>query len=388
MSKWFRADVATDAESVRRVALRDAGAKRLLTPEELARKTAAVTGVQWGRRISREPSEGRWPNALTGDYGLLYGGIDSDGITERARDVTAVMAGVAKRHAAEVSCAVVMREFYLLPETSQRLFSGIAPDRELRARFDVASRSRSETQILSLSGALTTGTKTVRFSYGNPRPNRRIHLDRLDVRNVAGQFVASQEIEDAEWKGGNCSGPRGDHFTLGCTDSVDVPIGNLPGGNYTIEIAAWAEQAGDEPPALIVAVLDAEGSDLGPDGIRNKLVELHDKLFGVQVTPDSPDIDTAYQLFVAVRQRKSQEENDWFKWWQCDWWRDHHFLDGILDGAIVRHENEHGHWWYGFDGDRTDVFFSGIDFSDPHHTAQAWVVVLAAMMMDYRYLYL
>ena len=51
LSKWFRADVLTDADSVRRVALRDAGAWRLLTPEELSRKTAAVTGFQWGRQI-------------------------------------------------------------------------------------------------------------------------------------------------------------------------------------------------------------------------------------------------------------------------------------------------------------------------------------------------
>ena len=30
----------------------------------------------------------------------------------------------------------------------------------------------------------------------------------------------------------------------------------------------------------------------------------------------------------------------------------------------------------------------GVDWSDPYHTAQAWVVVLAYLLMDYRYLYL
>ena len=57
LSKWFRADAVTDTDSVRRVALRSAGARRLLTPEELARKTAALTGVQWGRGIGT----GCWP---------------------------------------------------------------------------------------------------------------------------------------------------------------------------------------------------------------------------------------------------------------------------------------------------------------------------------------
>ena len=41
-----------------------------------------------------------------------------------------------------------------------------------------------------------------------------------------------------------------------------------------------------------------------------------------------------------------------------------------------------------FDWDRVDDFMNGTDWSDPHHAAQAWVVVLASLLMDYRYLYL
>ena len=49
LSKWFRADAMEDDESrFAEVALEDAGAKRLLTPEELARKTAALTGFSVG----------------------------------------------------------------------------------------------------------------------------------------------------------------------------------------------------------------------------------------------------------------------------------------------------------------------------------------------------
>ena len=49
LSKWFRAEAVENANPVRRAALRGAGAKRLLTPEELARKTVALTGYQWRR---------------------------------------------------------------------------------------------------------------------------------------------------------------------------------------------------------------------------------------------------------------------------------------------------------------------------------------------------
>ena len=153
LSEWFRADAVTDKDPVRRVALRNAGARRLLSPEELARKTDALTGFQWGRRISEHcwPACEGLPNALSGDYRLLYGGIDSDGITERARDVTSVMAGVAKRHAALVSCPVVMREVYLLPDADRRLFSGFDPSGD--ASFRVQHCPGSGGRFLGREGA-------------------------------------------------------------------------------------------------------------------------------------------------------------------------------------------------------------------------------------------
>ena len=256
LSTWFRAAAVTDTDPVRRMALHGAGAKRLLTPEELARKTAAITGVQWGRRIPIYPDEGRWPSALTRDYRLLYGGIDSDGVTERGRDLTSVMAGVAKRHAVAVSCPVVIREFYLLPDTERRLFAGI------------------------------------------------------------------------------------------------------------------------------------DQNTTGADAIKGKLVELHDKLLGVQVTPDSPDVEAAYRLFVKVMERGRASGRDWFEFWHCNWSHDLTFFDGLADDVVVLHENEDGWQWYGLDWDRIEDFTEDIDFSDPHAAAQAWKVVLTYLMMDYRYLYL
>ena len=126
LSEWFRADAVSDGDPVRRVALRDAGARRLLAPEELARKTAAITGVQWRRARENGPTyAGPWRSALTREFRLLYGGIDSEGITERARDLTSVMAGVAKRHAVEVGCSAAFRDFYLVPDGQRRLFAGI-----------------------------------------------------------------------------------------------------------------------------------------------------------------------------------------------------------------------------------------------------------------------
>ena len=258
LSRWFRADALTDADPVRRTALRDAGARRLLTPEELARKTAAITGVQWGRGFTgNQPSySGQWLNALTEEYRLLFGGIDSDGITKRARDITTVMAGVAKRHAVQVGCAVVGRELYLLPVPERRLFAGF------------------------------------------------------------------------------------------------------------------------------------KRTERGAGAVKAQLVELHDKLFGVRVDPDSADVEAAYQLFVDVIEQRRAAKDDWFNIWDCGFWDDIYFFEGILEDVIEEEVNEDGYRYYRFNEDRSDPFMHSIDFADPQHTAQAWVVVLTAMLMDFRYLYL
>ena len=402
LSKWFRADAVTDTDPVRRVALSGAGARRLLTPEELARKTDAITGVQWGRHVRTHcwPECERLPNALTDDYRLLYGGIDSGGVAERARDVTSVMAGVSKRHAAEVSCAVVMREIFLLPDAERRLFAGVdpyvTPVSEFSTLFEIEADVREERETLSMSGTIAAGSKSIRVSFTNgywdevTGRHRKARADRLVVRDAAAQVVESFEFEDLEPQGPCGNGPNYDHFFFHCSGTVQIPI-NIPvTGTYTIEVVAWAQPAGDELPRLRVGIESDTESSAGAATIKNKLVELHDKLLGVQATPDSPDVEAAYQLFIGVWQdkRRSDDTETYFRWLPCDWSLDINFLEGILDGVVVEIVNDNGWRWHGFDNDRVDAFMDGIDFSDPNYTAQAWVVVLAAMMMDYRYLYL
>ena len=397
LSKWFRADAVDDSDPVRSVALRNAGARRLLTPEELDRKTAAITGYKWGRQPRIDAAYRGERSRLTDAYRLLYGGIDSDGVTERARDITSVMAGVAKRHAAEVSCPVVMRDFYLVPDAERRLFAGIdrfvTPGLEFGDSFEIEAGSRDEKETISVNGALRAGTKTVRLAFtndywgGGDNDDRNVHLDRLDVRNAAGRVVVSLELEELP-SPEDCRSTNGDNFALWCNATVDVPIEISTAGRYSIEVVAWADQAGDELARLKVVVEDANGSGAGADAIRSKLVELYDRLLGVQVTPHSPDVETAYRIFVNAMERRREANDVWFDGW-CDTGFDLSFLDGIADDVVVEYEHEEsGGRWYSFDDDRFQAFMESIDFSDPYHTAQSWVVVLAYFLMDYRYLYL
>ena len=203
LSKWFRADAVEDDHPVRSVALRDAGARRLLTPEELDRKTAAITGLRWGwwPRISQAY---RGPESrLTDAYRLLYGGIDSDGVAERARDLTSVMAGVARRHAVQVSCQVVMRELYLIPEGERRLFAGIdrhvTPGLELGALFEIEAGSRAERETLSMTGPVTAGSNTVRMAFTN---------DYWDESTRTGPTRPSRPSGRAQLRRPSCREPR------------------------------------------------------------------------------------------------------------------------------------------------------------------------------------
>ena len=395
-SKWFRADAVDDSDPVRQVALHDAGARRLLTPEELARKTAALTGIQWGREGSpiSDPARGQI-NALSGEYRLLYGGIDSDGITERSRDVTSVMAGVAKRHAAEVSCPIVMRDFFLVPDAQRRLFSGrdiaARPGVELEEAFEIEASTSPETLVLN--GPLKAGAMTVQLTYTNDfrdqstDADRNVFVDRLDVRDSAGQVIASHELE--ELPEGRCKSPNGDSFAFWCEATAEVPV-DVPGaGSYSIEVVAWASHAGDELPRLIVSVHSDSAGSAGEIAIRNRLVDLYDVLLGVRVTPHSPDVAAAYGLFVEEVNRRRDADATWFNPWECGWARDKSFFDGILDGAVVEYVDENNGWrWYDFDWDLLNEFINNTNWSDPYHTAQAWVAVLAYLLMDYRYLYL
>ncbi|MDE0029700.1 MAG: DUF1588 domain-containing protein [Deltaproteobacteria bacterium] len=389
LSKWFRADALDDSDPARRVALRDAGARRLLTPEELARKTLALTGYRWGRQIST----GCWDNCeashdpLTDDFQLLYGGIDSDGITKRARNMTSVMAGVAKRHAVRTSCPVVLREVFLLPDEGRKLFAGVhenmTPRLDSSTSFEIASEEDFET--LSLTESLPDGSSTVRLSFINEGSGRHIRLDRMDVRDAGGQIVASYELENLEAPR-DCNHPVHDHFALHCRGWLDVPVEVPAAGNYTLEIIARADRGGDELPRLEVWALNATLSGSGAAAIRDKLVELYEKLLGVEVTPHSPDVDAAFNLFVEVMERGQGLDETHFLWWECGF-DDIYYFSGLRDDILV--EIQHGGGsYYDYDHARKDDFMFGFDFSDIHYSARTWVVVLTYLLTDYRYLQL
>ena len=417
LSPWFRSESIKDDDPVRASALQNAGAERLLTPEELAWKTQTLTGYGWGRGID---SDGFDTNLFTdpyNEYGLFYGGIDSDAVTERPDDVTPVMAAVAQTHAAGVSCPIVKREFRLLPDEKRRLFSGIeehvSPDSEFSKTAVIEADSWRERQTVSLSGPLTAGPKSVRMEFLNGywdseiRVSRALILDAVVVRNHAGSVVLRVELEDLEPEG-NCtrrwweeSMRRDVGHVLFCERALDVPVSIPADGEYRIDVVAYQIPAGDKAARMAISAVSDIKTSRGARAIRNKLVELHEKLLGVTVTVDSPDVEAAFQLFVEMWTREQEYRfNDYDPrraecediapdkdcYSTCDIWPsfDKFYFEGIEDD-ILTHINEWGQ--PDFDKDRVKEILDAADFHGESPATQAWSAVLAFFLMDYRYLY-
>ncbi len=118
VSDFYRADgLATAAANpARRAELDDLGIVRMLAPEQVERKVAAVFGKGWGRLHRSD-----------GGLDMLYGGIDSKEVTERAADPSGAMGAIQRILANDVACKQTALDFSRAP-SDRRLFPNIEPD--------------------------------------------------------------------------------------------------------------------------------------------------------------------------------------------------------------------------------------------------------------------
>ena len=401
LSPWFRAESHTGEDPVRASALRDAGVERLLTPEELNRKTAAVSGYMWGRRLYRttNPVHAEATSHLQDDrsisaYELLYGGIDSDGITERAIDMTPVMAAVAQSHAAEVSCPIVRREFYFWEDDDRLLFDGVdrfdTPVSEISSEFEVVAETWNTRQTFSIEVPLTAGSKTVRLAftndYANEDEDRNLNVDRIEIRDSSDTTVSTIQLESLG--SGRCRGPQesfDSYQAFWCNVDLSIAVEIFDDDLYQIDIVAHQDRAGDEHARMTVTIESDDGNSAGATAIRSKLVNLYEQLLGVNVAPDSPDINEAFNVFfeVWVRKRRTEGTHFYDSRFKCASHQDHTYFDGLLEDYLLYNEwgNSELNWTL------VDAFYDQTAMRDPFHAVRAWVITLAYIMTDYRYLY-
>lgn len=114
LSDFYRVNglATVTADPCRQAELEDLTITRLLSPEQLERKIAAVFGEKWGR--------------LQEEMAMLYGGIDLKEVTERATDPSGAMGAIQRILSNDVACLHVARDF-ARPAAQRLLFPTIEP---------------------------------------------------------------------------------------------------------------------------------------------------------------------------------------------------------------------------------------------------------------------
>ncbi len=117
-SDFYRADGLTTValNPARQAELDDIGIVRMLAPEQVERKLTAIFGKGWGRLHSND-----------GGLGMLYGGIDSKEVTERATDPSGAMGAIQRIMSNDVACKATALDFSR-PRSERLLFRDIEPD--------------------------------------------------------------------------------------------------------------------------------------------------------------------------------------------------------------------------------------------------------------------
>ena len=108
-----------------------------------------------------------------------------------------------------------------------------------------------------------------------------------------------------------------DDFNLWSQCTLTIPFNPALADTYTVNIVAWAEQAGPEVPRLRVSVDDnepANGTSAGALAITDKLIDLHQKLLGESLEPGDEELRASYQLLLETWQARSVNPDNF---WAC-----------------------------------------------------------------------
>ncbi len=207
MSPYFRATNASEMASAGQVEkFGEIGTAHLLTPEELDRKIQAVIGLPWTTRY-----DDRNYQLLRGDrFQLLYGGINSDDVTQRIRQPNGVMANVIELMGNEMACKVVPNEF-AIPPKQRRFFGGI--------EIEFAPRDASGFEVSGAAAAIKETIRTLHYKIlGENREVTDPEIERtyklfVDVWDAGYKAVKAGEEEDHMQCGTDYNYVTGEYLT-------------------------------------------------------------------------------------------------------------------------------------------------------------------------------
>ena len=407
MSAWFSGEQSASTQFAGAHSLSYLGGKQLLDPEQLSKKTRALTGVAWRTRLTPQNFV-HWPSE---NIGVLLGGIDGSSVTERAVELTPLLATLTLTHAAETSCLATIREFEL-PINDRLLFKFVdestSPESLISEPIVVPSTGPNDYRAMKITADLPKGPASFRVSFTNDYcdyqdgrciEDRNMYVKSLSITKPSGDVVpVSIRSDDIRFMNPGCRyfGSSGDgaemlgwwgncyaEFSVQLTEpgqhtftavlSADVP--SIIGGFAEGEMSAWSE----------VPLSEIQNSETIK--IKRQIGHLYDRLLGETNETSVDDIELAYDVYLASRQ--SWLDNPQMDFRACDIWRDGLILKEYLTpeefSEVQVPREEHSEWWR-IDWDKIGKYHDRL-YQDEYGAKYSWAAVLALILSNFHYIH-
>jgi hypothetical protein len=396
LTNWFRGErLSPEDQSIREIEFASIGQGRLLTPAELESKTSHLLGFLWGEQNPNIYSPRGFSSKMIDQYRIYYGGIDSVGITDRAREVTAIMSNVVAKQAYELSCPATSIDF-AKDDADRRLFKGITrsitPITQATVDFIAPGDSYANRTTVSTEHLIDPGSFKFKINYNNAafdselEEGRQLYISSINikrngdlVRTILGNdfpdqagFVISETVTDE----GNRFVDGNRHFVsdnffvyviYGGNGNIQIDLPVSESGTYTFDLEVWAVQLPDKVQGeftFSIESIDPFQDSVGSNLIKNKIIELHSLFLGEELSLDSVELEASYQFLVETWQARML------------------LNDTEQISAYPREQCFHPD----FSPDWTEEF-QRLRNSDPQRMMGTWVAFLAFLMSDYEYIH-
>lgn len=398
VSEWYRAHSNT-GNTVSGQDYLVTGTEKLLGPEELDFKTKAITGYSWNERFP-EWDNNRRHSGLLNDYRLSYGGIDSDGITERATEMTSMMSQVALAHASESACPIVVQDF-AKPDTQRLLFTGITksttPGQIGSQDHSITGQWAQNQRDYDFEVTLSSGQHSATVSYTNDfydnetGLNRDLAINRIQILGPQNQIIMEFEGNEVEEIGASATcgdtswnevedTQNSSDWNLWGNCSISFPFTTATSGSHRIRVNAYymewdnegaidtpSNGAGPAQMSVIAEVADPiNQSNPSAELIKQTIANLHFKFLGEKLNTNDDEVTRTFQLFVDSWNAKKQRSG----------WN--HIAEQNVSCNFDFSQYD--------DPDNNQYGWTLVG-EDPHSTMTAWKTVIAYLMTDYKYLH-
>lgn len=388
LTDWFRASSASEVLTVaEKTQLAGVGKKRLLTPEELEAKTRSLLGLAWGEEFDVSWVLDGHRTMLQDSMHIYYGGIDSNGITQRADALNSVMSNVAMAQASALACPSVLLDFNRSPD-DRLLFKHVdrymTPAVREREQFTVRGSTDDNQTFRRMSASLDQGEHVLRLSFDNPywdselRQRLLLVIHTIRVKTSSGNALVAFDGQDLmDYEGAVSLDHNQDETGRIFTDAdtgertgwqlgygyIDIPFSVPYDDEIEVMIKATRRNLVDRETLLGISILAPDGkAETGEMRIRQQLQYLHKQLLGETLSLYHEEITASYDLLLELWQERKAR--------------------GFPANAIASdYENcdiPIDDWW---DKDRS------AELADPEHMQGAWMSMLMYFLTDYHYLH-